>query len=46
VSKKTSYLIAGAAPGSKLVRAQQLDVPVLDEHGLGQLLRGRVPAAG
>ncbi|MGA2860659.1 MAG: NAD-dependent DNA ligase LigA [Steroidobacteraceae bacterium] len=39
VSKKTSYLIAGADPGSKLTRAQQLGIPVLDERGLEELLR-------
>ncbi len=43
VSKKTDYLIAGAEAGSKLTRAQSLNVPVLDEAGLESLLAGRRP---
>ena len=39
VSKKTSYVVAGADPGSKLTRAQELGIPVLDEHGLQELLQ-------
>jgi DNA ligase (NAD+) len=38
VSKKTSYVVAGEAPGSKLERAQALKIPVLDEAGLERLL--------
>jgi DNA ligase (NAD+) len=37
VSKKTSYLVLGEAPGSKLAKAQSLGVPILDEAALRQL---------
>lgn len=38
VSKKTSYVVAGEAAGSKLARARELNVPVLDEAGLRALI--------
>lgn len=40
VSKNTSYLVAGESAGSKLDKAEQLGIPVLDEDGFRKLLDG------
>jgi DNA ligase (NAD+) len=40
VSKKTTGVIAGESPGSKLAKAQKAGVPVLDEDALAGLLGG------
>lgn len=40
VSKKTAYVVAGDAPGSKYDKAIELGVPVLDEDGFRRLLEG------
>lgn len=47
VSKKTSYVIAGRDAGSKLRKAEELGVPVLDESAMRQILSSqRPPASG
>ena len=37
VSKKTSFVVVGADPGGKATKAQELEVPILDEEALDQL---------
>ena len=41
VSKKTDYVLVGSDPGSKLAKAQELGVPVIDEAKFKELLTGK-----
>jgi len=41
VSKKTSFVLAGEDPGSKIAKAQELGIPILDESNLLELLKTR-----
>ena len=43
VSRKTDYVLAGEKAGSKLTKAQELGVPVLDETAFRKLLDGGAP---
>jgi DNA ligase (NAD+) len=43
VSKKTSYVVVGESPGSKLAKAEQLGATILDEEGFRHLLEAGPP---
>ena len=43
VSRKTSYVVAGEASGSKYAKAVELGIPILDEAGLLSLLNSDKP---
>jgi DNA ligase (NAD+) len=44
VSKKTSYVVVGESPGSKLAKAEQLGVTTLDEDGFDALIASGPPS--
>ena len=43
MSKKTDYVVAGPGAGSKLAKAEDLGLPVLDADGFRALLAGEPP---
>jgi DNA ligase (NAD+) len=46
VSRKTNYVVAGEEAGSKLDKAQELKVPVIDEAALMEMIEKGAPARG
>ena len=41
VSKKTDYVLVGSEPGSKLAKAEELGVTIIDEARFLELLKGK-----
>ena len=39
ISKKTSYLVAGDNPGSKIKKAADIDVSIINEEQLSELIK-------
>jgi DNA ligase (NAD+) len=46
VSRKTNYVVVGESPGSKLAKAEQLEIPILDEAAFAELLEHGPPEGG
>jgi len=46
VSRRTDLVVAGENPGSKLDRARELGIPVLDEETFNRILRGEAAPPG
>ena len=43
VSKNTSYLVLGSNPGSKLQKATDLNISIINENDMSSLLKGILP---